>query len=87
MPGHERRTLPSRVNGGAFALAPVAAGVLLLAFRSERRVTRGIAAKVDARPNRDVLFGLAIGVAIAGYTLVDREGLDSADPLAAVDQR
>jgi drug/metabolite transporter (DMT)-like permease len=30
---------------------------------------------------RDLLFGLAIGVAIAGYTLVDSEGLDHADPL------
>jgi drug/metabolite transporter (DMT)-like permease len=30
---------------------------------------------------RDVLFGLAIGVTIAGYTLVDSEGLDHADPL------
>ena len=29
-----------------------------------------------------MLFGLAIGVAIAGYTLVDSEGLGSADPLA-----
>ena len=27
-------------------------------------------------------FGLAIGFAIAGYTLVDSEGLDHADPLA-----
>ena len=30
---------------------------------------------------RDLLLGLAIGVAIAGYTLVDSEGLDHADPL------
>jgi uncharacterized membrane protein len=30
---------------------------------------------------RDLLFGLAIGVTIAGYTLVDSEGLDHADPL------
>jgi drug/metabolite transporter (DMT)-like permease len=29
----------------------------------------------------DLLFGLAIGVTIAGYTLVDSEGLDHADPL------
>jgi multidrug transporter EmrE-like cation transporter len=66
----------------ALGVALGAAGVLLLAFRSERRVTRAMAAKVDARPNRDVLFGLAIGLAIAGYTLVDSEGLDHADPLA-----
>jgi drug/metabolite transporter (DMT)-like permease len=31
--------------------------------------------------SRDLLLGLAIGVAIAGYTLVDSEGLDHADPL------
>jgi drug/metabolite transporter (DMT)-like permease len=66
----------------ALGVALVAAGVLLLASRSERRVTRAMAAKVDARPNRDVLYGLAIGLAIAGYTLVDSEGLDHADPLA-----
>ena len=66
----------------ALGVALVAAGVLLLASRSERRVTRAMAAKVDARRNRDVLFGLAIGLAIAGYTLVDSEGLDHADPLA-----
>ena len=31
--------------------------------------------------SRDLVLGLAIGVAIAGYTLVDSEGLDHADPL------
>jgi drug/metabolite transporter (DMT)-like permease len=30
---------------------------------------------------RDMILGLAIGVTIAGYTLVDSEGLDHADPL------
>jgi drug/metabolite transporter (DMT)-like permease len=30
---------------------------------------------------RDVLFGVAIGATIAGYTLVDSEGLDHADPI------
>ena len=49
----------------------VAAGVLVLA----RRPGEGSA-------GRDVLFGLAIGLAIAGYTVVDSEGLDHADPLA-----
>ena len=34
-----------------------------------------------AHARRDLLLGLAIGVAIAGYTLVDSEGLDHADPL------
>ena len=66
----------------ALGVGLVAAGVLLLAFRTERRATPGMAAKVDTRHRRDVLFGLAIGLAIAGYTLVDSEGLDHADPLA-----
>lgn len=66
----------------ALGVGLVAAGVLLLAFRTERRVTPGTAAKVDTQRGRDVLFGLAIGLAIAGYTLVDSEGLDHADPLA-----
>jgi drug/metabolite transporter (DMT)-like permease len=30
---------------------------------------------------QDLAFGLAIGVTIAGYTLVDSEGLDHADPV------
>jgi drug/metabolite transporter (DMT)-like permease len=66
----------------ALGVALVAAGVLLLALRPEHRDTRAMAAEVDARGNRDVLFGLAIGLSIAGYTLVDSEGLDHADPLA-----
>ena len=66
----------------ALGVGLVAAGVLLLAFGTERRLTPAMAAKVDARRGRDVLFGLAIGLAIAGYTLVDSEGLDHADPLA-----
>jgi drug/metabolite transporter (DMT)-like permease len=58
----------------------VAGGVLLVGFRrSERRVRPPEAHKVDAR--RDLVAGLAIGVIIAGYTLVDSEGLDHADPL------
>jgi hypothetical protein len=35
----------------------------------------------DGPHSRDLLFGLAIGVAIAGYTLVNSEGLEHADPL------
>ena len=66
----------------ALGVGLVAAGVLLLAFRTEDRATRAKRAKVDSRRARDVLFGLAIGLAIAGYTLVDSEGLDHADPLA-----
>ena len=58
----------------------VAAGVLILGMSTvgpQRRHMRD-----DGRPHsRDLVFGLAIGVAIAGYTLVDSEGLDHADPL------
>jgi drug/metabolite transporter (DMT)-like permease len=58
----------------------VGAGVLLVGLPGgERRVRRPQADKVDAR--RDLGAGLAIGVTIAGYTLVDSEGLDHADPL------
>jgi hypothetical protein len=35
----------------------------------------------DGPHSRDLLFGVAIGVAIAGYTLVNSEGLEHADPL------
>jgi uncharacterized membrane protein len=52
----------------ALGVVLVAAGVLALAPGRRRR--------------RDVLFGLGIGLAIAGYTLVDSEGLAHADPLA-----
>ena len=66
----------------ALAVGLVAAGVLLLAARRQvRRETLPRGEKVD-KPRRDVIFGLAIGLAIAGYTLVDSEGLDHADPLA-----
>jgi uncharacterized membrane protein len=51
----------------ALGVVLVAAGVLVVA--------------APARPGRGVLPGLAIGAAIAGYTLVDSEGLDHADPL------
>jgi drug/metabolite transporter (DMT)-like permease len=36
----------------------------------------------DAPPMRDVWFGLAIGLFIAAYTLVDSEGVERADPIA-----
>jgi drug/metabolite transporter (DMT)-like permease len=48
----------------------VAGGVLMLGLSRAR-----------AADSRDLAFGLSIGVAIAGYTLVDSEGLDHADPL------
>jgi drug/metabolite transporter (DMT)-like permease len=64
----------------ALGVLLVAGGVLLVGFsQSERRVRTPEADKVDAR--RDLGAALAIGVTIAGYTLVDSEGLDHADPL------
>jgi drug/metabolite transporter (DMT)-like permease len=63
----------------------VAAGVLLVGLRRvDCRACPAQADKVDTRRSgkrRDAAFGLAIGVTIAGYTLVDSEGLDHADPL------
>jgi drug/metabolite transporter (DMT)-like permease len=56
----------------AVGVALVATGVLIV----RRPADEGSA------PWRDVAFGLAIGLCIAGYTLVDSEGLDHARPLA-----
>jgi drug/metabolite transporter (DMT)-like permease len=58
----------------------VAGGVLLLGLSSvgpQRRHMRDL----EGPHSYDLVLGLAIGVAIAGYTLVDSEGLDHADPL------
>jgi uncharacterized membrane protein len=63
----------------ALGVLLVAAGVLLIAATPPAR--RG-ATESGREPRRDVLFGLAIALPIAGYTLVDSEGLDYADPLA-----
>jgi drug/metabolite transporter (DMT)-like permease len=63
----------------ALGVLLVAAGVLLIAAAPLRR--RG-ATESGREPRRDVFFGLAIALPIAGYTLVDSEGLDYADPLA-----
>ena len=64
----------------ALGVIVVAAGVLRVGLpKRERRVSAREADKVDARA--DLAAGLAIGVTIAGYTLVDSEGLDHADPL------
>jgi drug/metabolite transporter (DMT)-like permease len=64
----------------ALGVLLVAAGVLLLGLSSVGRQLHGIRV-LDGPHSRDLLHGLAIGVAIAGYTLVDSEGLDHADPL------
>jgi drug/metabolite transporter (DMT)-like permease len=53
----------------ALGVLLVAAGVLMFGLSGAR-----------AR-SRDLAFGLAIGVPIAGYTLVDSEALDHADPM------
>jgi drug/metabolite transporter (DMT)-like permease len=66
----------------ALGVGLVAAGVLLLAARREGRRESPLRAEKHGKPRRDVLFGLAIGLSIAGYTLVDSKGLDHADPLA-----
>jgi drug/metabolite transporter (DMT)-like permease len=66
----------------ALGVVLVAFGVLLLAARREVRRETRLRAEKHGKPRRDVLFGLAIGLSIAGYTLVDSEGLDHADPLA-----
>jgi drug/metabolite transporter (DMT)-like permease len=64
----------------ALGVVLVAAGVLQVGLPArERRVSALEGDKVDARA--DLAAGLAIGVTIAGYTLVDSEGLDHADPL------
>lgn len=63
----------------------VAAGVILVAG-GVWLVGHGRGAQGTKPPGaagrRDLFFGLAIGATIAGYTLVDSEGLDHADPLA-----
>jgi drug/metabolite transporter (DMT)-like permease len=57
---------------GVFAIA---AGVFLVGAGRE---TRAIREKFVQPPGRDLLFGLAIALTIAAYTLVDAEGVDHA---------
>jgi drug/metabolite transporter (DMT)-like permease len=64
--------------GAVVGVLAIAAGVLLVGlgafpFRFARE---------SAQPPRDLLFGLAIGVVIASYTLVDSEAVEHADPIA-----
>jgi drug/metabolite transporter (DMT)-like permease len=59
---------------GEHLSAGAAVGVLI--------VVAGIWAVAPRGDSRDVLFGLAIGVVIAAYTLVDAEGVERADPVA-----
>jgi drug/metabolite transporter (DMT)-like permease len=64
----------------ALGVVLVAGGVLLLGLVSVGRQKRHMR-DLDGPHSRDLLLGLSVGVAIAGYTLVDSEGLDHADPL------
>jgi drug/metabolite transporter (DMT)-like permease len=63
---------------GVVGVLLVAAGVLVTARIARLGPKEG---PYPAMHRRDALFGLAIGVCIAGYTLVDSEGLDHADPI------
>jgi len=71
--------LKEGVPAGAVAgVLLVALGVLLVGLGA---FCPQVGAK-DAPPTRDVWFGLAIGLCIAAYTLVDSEGVERADPIA-----
>jgi drug/metabolite transporter (DMT)-like permease len=54
--------------GAVVGVLTIAAGVMIVGW--------------PWRPARDLLFGLAIGVVIAAYTLVDSEAVEHADPTA-----
>ena len=64
--------------GAAVGVLAVAVGVLLVGWGvlSFRFTTE------NAPPRRDLLLGVAIGLIIAAYTLVDAEGVERADPVA-----
>ncbi len=64
--------------GAAVGVLAIAAGVLLVGLVD---FPFQFARKIDS-PHRDLLFGLAIGLVIASYTLVDSEAIDHADPIA-----
>ena len=68
---------------GAWAVAGilgVAAGILLVSWKRPALVSYSDTQAGQMR--RDVAFGLAIGVVIAAYTLVDSEGVERALPIA-----
>lgn len=64
--------------GAAVGVLIVAAGILLVGWGA---FPFHMAMK-NAPPSRDVLFGVAIGLVIAAYTLIDAEGVERADPVA-----
>ena len=57
--------------GAAAGVLAIVIGILLVGLRT-----------ADGAGRRDVVFGLAIGVVIASYTLVDSEGVERALPVA-----
>jgi drug/metabolite transporter (DMT)-like permease len=64
----------------ALGVVLVAGGIVLVGLARVGCQIHRIGVR-DSPHSRDLVLGLAIGVAIAGYTLVDSEGLDHADPL------
>jgi drug/metabolite transporter (DMT)-like permease len=64
--------------GAAVGVLAIAAGVFLVGWGAFRLHTES----EIAPPLRDLLFGLAIGLVIASYTLVDSEAVEHADPIA-----
>jgi drug/metabolite transporter (DMT)-like permease len=64
--------------GAVVGVLAVVVGVLLVGLVDSRTE---MGTKFDL-PMRDVWFGLAIGLVIASYTLVDSEGVERADPIA-----
>lgn len=64
--------------GAAAGVLLIAAGVLFVGWGA----LPGHMPRESAPPHRDLLFGLAIGVVIASYTLVDSEAVEHADPIA-----
>jgi drug/metabolite transporter (DMT)-like permease len=64
----------------ALGVILVAGGVLTLGLGSVGPLKHHMGGS-EGPHSRDLVLGLAIGVAIAAYTLVDSEGLDHADPL------
>jgi uncharacterized membrane protein len=62
-------------TGAVLGVFAISAGVFLVGARRE---TSAMRQKLDKPPRRDLLFGLAIALTIAAYTLVDAEGVDHA---------
>ena len=71
--------LKEDVSAGAAVGVLAIATVVLLVGLVDLRTRAGT--QIDS-PLRDVWFGLAIGLVIASYTLVDSEAVEHADPIA-----